>query len=313
MKNRNFLSDLKVKYLYPINSLLHLTLNSLYDYYKNLFFTSFVFNSNDRRTNSLVIIEAHRIEKALTLKSNRNDFSIRPIQRLMYFFNKSNNVDIKKFIISVFNNLIIQCPEHFKNEELKEFVSLNKVYATNDISKTLNANKLKNTQKINFMELANIRRSIRYFTDEKILLSDFFSNDDIQNVTPSVCNRRDFRFIQITDEKTKVKLLKLQNGNGSFREHISNLGIVVADRSKMVNPEERNQCFIDGGLFGMNFIHFLTFYGISSCCLNWSRNMIIDLKFKNLNVIEKHEELLFMVAFGYMSEKVKITNSFHKL
>jgi hypothetical protein len=30
-------------------------------------------------------------------------------------------------------------------------------------------------------------------------------------------------------------------------------------------------------------------------------------------VIKKHEELLFMVAFGYMDEKVKATKAFHKL
>jgi nitroreductase len=313
MKNRDFLSDLKIKYLYPINSLFHLTFNSIYDFYKNLFFTSFVFNSNHRRTKSLVIVEAHRIEKALTLKSERNNFSIRPIRRLMYFFKKTSNLTIKKYIVNVFNNIINECPQHVKYKELKEFVLSSKIHEANEFSKTFIAPKLVNTDKINFLELANIRRSIRYFTNDQILLSNFISNDDIQNVTPSVCNRRDFRFIQITDENTKMKLLKLQNGNGSFRDHISNLAIVVADPSKMINPEERNQYFIDGGLFGMNFLHFLTYYGISSCCLNWSRNMIADLKFKNLNVIKKHEELLFMVAFGYMDEKVKATKAFHKL
>ena len=187
MKNRSILSDLKVKYLYPINSFFHLTLNSFYDYYKSLFFTSFVFNSNDRRTRSLVIIESHRIEKALTLKSERNDFSIRPIKRLMFFFKKSNNVDLKIYIISVFNNLINECPEHIKNEELSEFILSefifkNKIDEANDFSKTFNAYNLKNTKKINFLELASIRRSIRCFTNEKILLSKFFSNEDIQNI-----------------------------------------------------------------------------------------------------------------------------------
>ena len=313
MKNKISLSDLKVKYLYPITSLFHLTINSFYDYYKSLFFTSFVFNSKERRTNALVIIEAHRIEKALTLKSKRNNFSIRPIERLMYFFKKTKDVDIKIYIISVFNNLINECPKHIKNRELKVFVASNKLDEIKVFSETFNAHKLKNTEKINFLELAKIRRSIRYFTSERIFLSDFFSNEEVQNITPSVCNRRDFRFIQITDLSIKKKLLELQNGNGSFREQVSNLCIVVADPSKMINPEERNQYFIDGGLFGMNFIHFLTFHGFSSCCLNWSRNMIADIKFKNLHIVEKHEELLFMVAFGYMDENVKATKAFHKL
>jgi nitroreductase len=312
-KFRDKLSDLKLNYFYPINSFLHLTINSLYDYYKNVKNTSFFVNS-ERRDRAIVLIEGHRIEKALTLETNRTDFSVRPIKRLLNIYKVTKDSEIHRYILDVFINLSQRCPTHLMINEIE--AKLNKKIHVNEVSKTSKTNEILSLEKasaMNFIKLASSRRSTRNYKSKKFLLSNFFTNENLRNITPSVCNRRGFRYVQVSEKNKIQQVLELQNGNGSFRSKIHNLALIVADPSKMINPEERNQYYIDGGLFAMNFLHMLTFNGISSCCLNWSRNMSADIKFRRLGLIKSHEELLFMVAFGEASSEASVTNSTHNL
>jgi nitroreductase len=104
-------------------------------------------------------------------------------------------------------------------------------------------------------------------------------------------------------------LLALQNGNRGFADRIPLLFIVAADLRRFVSVEERNQPWVDGGLFAMNLMLSLHSYGLGSCPLNWCASLLNDDRLRSLLNIPNHEVILMYVAAGYLPRELAVTES----
>ena len=122
--------------------------------------------------------------------------------------------------------------------------------------------------------------------------------------TPSVCNRQAWHVYHITCPSQIRKCLSLQNGNSGFTDDIRNLLLITCNLKAFSHPGERYQQWIDGGMFAMSLIYALHSLGVSSCCLNWSKGPIADLKLRRACSIRSEDTVIMMLAVGYANESI---------
>ena len=68
------------------------------------------------------------------------------------------------------------------------------------------------------------------------------------------------------------KVLELQSGSRGFADKIDKLLIISYDIKSYQGSGDRNTGYIDSSLFAMTLIYALTFMGIGTVPLNWSKS-----------------------------------------
>jgi nitroreductase len=152
----------------------------------------------------------------------------------------------------------------------------------------------------NFVEkLFYSRRSVRDFDDSITVSRDVLENAvRLAARSPSVCNRQAWKVRFIEDESLKKMSLSFQNGNAGFGD-VPIVGIVSADLRRFSGAGERNQAWIDGGIFSMSLVLALHGLGVASCMLNMSVQNKVERQLKKRFDIPSHEVIIMQIAIGY--------------
>jgi len=127
--------------------------------------------------------------------------------------------------------------------------------------------------------------------------------------TPSVCNRQAWHLYYVDVREKIDACLSLQNGNAGFGHEIPGLMIITFDLKAFDGAGERNQGWIDGGMFSMSLVYALHSLGVASCCLNWSKTPGDDLRIRKIIPIKDHYNIVMMLGIGYPREKIKVCAS----
>lgn len=155
------------------------------------------------------------------------------------------------------------------------------------------------------------RSSVRNFDPGRALLTDevYAAVELAAACTPSVCNRRAYRAHYYAQREQIDAALALQNGNRGFGSTVPGLLIVTERRSAFVGPGERNQRWVDGGLFGMTLVWTLHAFGIATCFLNWSQTNRQSDRLRGAVGIPQDEDIIVMIALGYPSVDHRVARS----
>lgn len=171
---------------------------------------------------------------------------------------------------------------------------------------------LKQRWKGDFEELINNRCSVRHFTGEMLDYTQVKSAVGMARNSPSVCNRLGTRVIYVTGHRLS-EVLNLQTGNRGFGHDMSGALVVVHDNSILEGYKERNQGFIDAGLFAMNLMLSLSFYGIGHCPLNWCVDNETDDQIRAvLPEINDSMSVIMIIGMGVMSDTQVMPRSFKR-
>ncbi|HLS72358.1 MAG TPA: nitroreductase family protein [Actinomycetaceae bacterium] len=127
--------------------------------------------------------------------------------------------------------------------------------------------------------------------------------------SPSVCNRQASCLHLFHDRETVRQLLAHQRGNAGFGPTIPMLGIVTVRRGLFVGPGERNQRWVDGGLFAMTFVWALHALGVQSCMLNWSMPNRATAALRRTAGIDDGEDVIVLVAIGHRTGGSRVARS----
>jgi nitroreductase len=84
---------------------------------------------------------------------------------------------------------------------------------------------------------------------------------------------------------------------------------VTSDLRHFMNIGERNQGWIDGGMFSMQLLLALHAEGLGACPLNWSTDYKEDERFRAISVIPDHEIIMMFIAVGHLPDEFKIAQS----
>jgi len=149
-----------------------------------------------------------------------------------------------------------------------------------------------------FLDVVYGRRSIREWNDKPVDLDHIKSAVQIAMQAPSVCNRQAAR-VHLFDDPKKIKAaLKIQGGFSGYAMP-PKLMLVTSDLQAFLFSAERNQPFVDGGLFMMTLLLGLQEFGLGSCSLNTAMSPERENQIRKILDIPDNEVFIAFVATGH--------------
>ena len=154
-----------------------------------------------------------------------------------------------------------------------------------------------------FIDVVFGRRSIRNFIDAPVDDEDIRRAVKIAQQAPSVCNRQAPRVHQFEDPDAIRASLDLQGGFKGY-EMPPRLLLVTTDLTAFLSPNERNQGFVDGGLFMMGLLLGLEQVGLGACPLNTALSLNRENGIRKILDIPKTEIFISFIAVGHFDSSV---------
>lgn len=274
-----------------------------------------------------LLFQFHKLEKGLIMPGERRVFGesvVVNILEIVQFWNKkgySPSDDVYVAAIKTLESYLTKIDEDgFEHQcsvfqKVKRFLNEEKLLKHEEYSKFDTPRLLVNnyTNGLDgFKTLVSFRRSVREFSSKEVDKKLIANAVKIAQQSPSVCNRQSSKIYIFDDTSMIKKLLSFQNGNTGFENYIYNLAIITSDQTSFFNATERNQPFVDGGLFTMSYLYALSAQGLASCCLNWCVSPNTDKKVHELAKIANSERIVMYVAFGWPADNVSVPKSARK-
>jgi nitroreductase len=148
------------------------------------------------------------------------------------------------------------------------------------------------------------RTSCRMFTPTALPHEQIDEVLRIAQSAPSQCNRQSVWVHFYQDRSQISELLGLQGGSSGFSHTVGNLFVVTSEITAWGGPQQRNQPYVDGGLYSMMLLLALHSKGISSCPLNLAVTNSTERKIKAIGNIPPNQRLIMMVAAGKTSDSI---------
>jgi nitroreductase len=156
------------------------------------------------------------------------------------------------------------------------------------------------------------RHSIRAFAEREVEIADIEAAIRIAQKSPVVCNRQSGAVHVIADPELVQAALNLQMGARGFSHAVNKLLVVTVDLRNFWQAGERNQGWMDGGMFAMSLIYGLHQRGLGSCCLNWSKTNSQTQAMRELVGLESWESIIMLIAVGHIPDEVVVPFSSRK-
>ncbi|MCK0122114.1 nitroreductase family protein [Loktanella sp. F6476L] len=150
------------------------------------------------------------------------------------------------------------------------------------------------------------RHSVRQYADTPVAMEMIHAAVDMARKTPSVCNRQGARVHVFADAQ---KALSWQPGNTGFGHLASRALIVTADLQAFSGTGERNQPFVDGGMFAMSLLYALHAQGLGACPLAWSMRADKDRDMRAALDIPDSEVVIMMISVGNLPDTLAVAKS----
>jgi nitroreductase len=156
-----------------------------------------------------------------------------------------------------------------------------------------------------FDVLSSHRHSVRDFEARPVSRSIILEAVGLAQRTPSVCNRQGWQVVAIQKPEVLSLFRQIHKGFTRPEQYLSTLLVICFTKSAFDYPVERNQGFIDGGLFSMSLMHAFTHLGVGSCPLNANITLRSEKKFrKAIGLSDQYGIVLFMAVGHYKDETI---------
>lgn len=258
------------------------------------------------------IILSHTIEKGLSLREPRPLFGRDKIKVIL------EN-------LRVYNKNYSEFPLGMAHGALQDYCSFNLLYTTkkdqfleeikhyldseiNPITERTGG--IKNIMfppsfaKENSIAFLKSRASCRMFVPDPLPIAQINKVIGIAQAAPSQCNRQSVRLHFYQNRKQIADLLKLQGGSVGFSDDVGNLFIITSEITAWGGPQQRNQLYIDGGIYAMMLMLALHAEGIASCPLHLGFTNSVENDIKLAGNIPSNQKLIMMLAIGKTLESI---------
>ncbi|MDM1094745.1 nitroreductase family protein [Myroides odoratimimus] len=249
------------------------------------------------------VLVLHELLKEEELNCNVKRSQIKVGYQLMckyYEIHKEKNINIDDFFTEEQYQFYKKILGSNYNVDFEGVYSFNKSLFYNDVTK------------LDFSRFAYSRKSIRNYTGEKISIDRIEKVIELANTSPSVCNRQASNIYLVEDADKVNKLLQLQGGFRGFDKDVKQLLVVTNDRKYYYTVGERNQLYIDGGIYLMNLLYALHYYKIGNCPANWGKCYGDENKAISLLKISKSEKIICLIVIGEAKESFRTTLSLRR-
>lgn len=153
------------------------------------------------------------------------------------------------------------------------------------------------------------RHSVREFESEGVSGESIRDAIEVASRAPSVCNRQSVRVRVIRSPSLIGKVLQIQGGLRGYPSPPVVL-VVTADARDYIDGTERNQPFIDGGLFSMGLLLGLEAGNLAACALNAMFSTVQEQQFRVVLDLSESEIPIMLIAVGAFPESYRVPKSF---
>lgn len=264
---------------------------------------------------------SHTIEKALSFRDCRPGFGKTSVLYLIElledykrrFLCENSSSNIYSVAVSSLHKYI----DHAKGAGL-DFDSLSKKIAAlgNDCQ---SGGVIQYTQKtweqnLNapFDQFAFARHSVRDFTNESVSDEKIRLALEMAQSAPSACNRQSCRVYVVKNDRMIGNILSMQGGARGFDHMVKSLLVISYNEHSWSGVLERNQGYIDGGIYGMNLLYGLHKVGLGACPLIWGRGASTSRKLRAVLGMPPNENIVLLIATGGLPEEFKVALSARK-
>lgn len=274
---------------------------------------------SDGQLLSRLCMLAHGIEKGFSFRERKTPFFV---EKFPVFLGLFEEADRRELITKSFqgdmsvNGLRAYKRVHTNEEFLKGYAErvekLLARYSDFPISEPAIAASPKDSQfdPEAFKAFFESRSSTRAFSDREVPRSKVEGALECAMKTPSVCNRQPWRVKNFTERSQIDQALSYQNGNRGFGHEAPGLLVIGCDLRSFFGNTERNEAYVDSGLFAMSVMMALHAEGISSCSLNWCIPPEVNEKFLNHFDLPPWFEVGMFLAYGYpLSDDLNVARS----
>ena len=307
--------------IYSGLKILHqLAMNYLIDFLKFSIYSSVFIKGSEKRIEANITYLYHGIEKGLSMPNLRMNFGKDKVESLLEL--------TKLYIKSTYNTELTQfrtaCTVLCNYFELhkKNDVNIDDFFTKYDYlqilpfkipnyngATQLNSTTYFNSSQADFFEFSKSRHSVRNFNGQLVDNSFVEKAIDIAKTAPSVCNRQAIEVKLINDYSIVQSLLQIQTGILATAETINQVLVITFNRNYFFWIGERNQGFLDGGIFIQNLLYGLHYYNIATCPLHWSLGYKQDTKAAKILRLKAGEKIIVLIAIGYPDEEFKVATS----
>lgn len=284
--------------------------------------SSVIANDTLGKNESEITLRYHSIEKGFLHNPIRPRFAKEKVSDLISllrnneFMKNSKRVHIQSAFISLckyyeyHSTEKIDISDYFLKEDYNYFKQL--LILNDQPIKNQTREKFFQNKNTNFCDFSVSRASIRNFTGEKICNELLAKVIELANHAPSVCNRQPVNVHLIENKILIDKILEIQDGLKGYSAKLSQLFIVTSDRNYFYSIGERHQLYTDGGIYVMNLLYSLHFYGIGACPAHWGMPYQADVKVSKLLKLKDSEQIISLVAIGVPTNEFSTTLSLRR-
>ncbi len=271
-----------------------------------------------------ILRQTHVIEKGMSLSHPREKFGVQKALELLEYIDEFVKCGYKiEDSIPVLNALGV-LKAYLTYHEKRGFRPENVWNRVNEYSKYLlekekygivevNRAEIEKETKGLFPEFFMSRHSVRQFSEKPINILDIEKAVRLAMKAPSACNRQSCKAYFYKDKDVNRQLGDLIAGNTGFDDEVQNYIVVTSDMSAFYDPFERNQVYVDGGIFTMALVEALHYYGIASCILQNGEYKEKNFKFKEIcKNIPENEKIILFIAIGYYKDSFTYAVSHRK-
>ena len=169
--------------------------------------------------------------------------------------------------------------------------------------------KLKGDINTDFSNLVKNRASVRTFSNEAVDIELIEKAISMSMKTPSVCNRQPWKAYIIKNKDLQLKVLNHQRGFKGYEASTDSLFVITSDNKYMLGVNERNQGYIDGGMFSMSLLYSLEYLGLAACPLNAALSPENDKTIRELVGIPYSESIIMFIAVGNFPDNFSVPKS----
>ena len=294
--------------------------DSIYDNGRFIKYSSVIYVRNDRTQLQAVIIrKAHNIEKGLSVPNPRPLFGFDQLRDLMKYTRRYIHIYGEDEVTDIVCNAVREYLSFSSDQrvydpflqELADFADAGRRSAVQIGGTKLYRNQDEALDAGTLLRFLRDRTSVRNYREEPI------PEDILQRAVacaahaPAVCNRQFARVWYSSDRHKIDRMLTTQGGARGFKDVVPTILMVTADLAAYTG-DERYQAWIDGGLFSMNLILGLYAQGVSSCCLNWSKDRHLDRQMRRIVPIGNSETIIMLISCGYAQDGAHVPISTRK-
>lgn len=301
LKRRKYYKDIRVENNYQNNKLLHY---------------SSVFRDDKASMLAGLAIVSHVLEKGITMPDRRMGFGYERVRDIIqrcrriiiqygsdYIELQSALADLKQYS-NIHQGAGFRLPEDIQVgiDELLQYIRI----TDENCWQTTKEDYFKKTQ--DFAQFAESRHSVRWFSDEPVADDKLMAAIQLAQTAPSACNRQATRLKIISSPEGKKLCCELQNGNRGFGSQADKWLLITSELGAWSHIYSHDP-YIDGGMYAMNLLYALHYYGIVACTLNAHLTIEQRKKLQEFVGYPESEVPIVFIIIGNPTDKFMVPKS----